>query len=69
MKRFNFSTLFFFVIIGSFAQPAKEYTQKGMEFYEKREYTEAILNFNKAIEFDPNYSQAYYVRDNPQILL
>jgi tetratricopeptide (TPR) repeat protein len=48
----------------SFAQTAKEYTQKGREFYEKREYMEALLNLNKALEIDPNYSQAYYVRGN-----
>lgn len=46
------------------AQSAKEYTQKGREFYEKREFMEALLNLNKAIEIDPNYSQAYYVRGN-----
>lgn len=47
-----------------FSQSAKELTQKGMEFYEKREYTEAILNLNKALEVDPNYYQAYYMRGN-----
>jgi tetratricopeptide (TPR) repeat protein len=48
----------------AFAQSAKEYTQRGMQFYEKREYTEALINLNKAIEADPNYPQAYYVRGN-----
>jgi Tfp pilus assembly protein PilF len=46
------------------AQSAKELTQKGREFYEKREFMEALLNLNKAIDADPNYSQAYYVRGN-----
>lgn len=46
------------------AQNAREYTQKGMEFYEKREYMEALLNLNKAIEIDANYATAYYVRGN-----
>ena len=48
----------------AFAQTAKDYTQKGRELYEKREYMEALLNLNKAIEVDANYSQAYFVRGN-----
>lgn len=47
-----------------FAQAAKEYTQKGMQLYEKREFMEALLNLNKAIDSDPTYAQAYYVRGN-----
>jgi tetratricopeptide (TPR) repeat protein len=46
------------------AQTAKDFTQKGREHYEKREYMEALLNLNKALEADANYSQAYYVRGN-----
>lgn len=45
-------------------QTAKEYTQRGRELYEKREYMEALLNLNKAIELDPNYAPAYYIRAN-----
>lgn len=47
-----------------FAQTAKDLTQKGRELYEKREYMESLLNLNKAIEADPNYAAAYYVRGN-----
>lgn len=56
----------FFILISNFAfsQSAKDLTQKGIEFYEKREYTEALINLNKAIEADPNYARAYYVRAN-----
>ena len=48
----------------SFAQTAKDLTQKGRELYEKQEYMEALLNLNKAIEVDPNYAAAYYMRGN-----
>jgi tetratricopeptide (TPR) repeat protein len=48
----------------AFAQSAKEYTQKGRELYEKNEFMESLLNVNKAIELDPNYSVAYYLRGN-----
>lgn len=48
----------------SIAQLSKDLTQKGKEHYEKREYTEALINLNKAIESDPSYSAAYYVRAN-----
>ena len=46
------------------SQTAKEFTQKGMELYEKHEFMEAILNLNKAIEIDAKYAQAYLVRGN-----
>jgi tetratricopeptide (TPR) repeat protein len=48
----------------SFSQSAKDLTQKGMEHYEKREFMEALLNLNKAIEVDASYSKAYFVRGN-----
>ncbi len=48
----------------SFGQAAKDYTQKGRDLYEKREFMEALLNLNKAIEVDPTYAAAYYVRAN-----
>lgn len=51
-------------VITSFGQSAKDLTQRGMELYEKREFMEAILNLNKAIETDAKYSQAYFVRGN-----
>src|SRR5690606_6659920 len=46
------------------AQSAKESTHKGRELYERREYIEALLNPNTAIESDKNYAQANYVRGN-----
>lgn len=51
-------------VCSSAQQTAKDYTQKGREFYERREFMDALMNLNKAIETDPNYSQAYYVRGN-----
>lgn len=64
MKQFAVMAFSIAVSFCSFAQTAKDYTQKGRELYEKREFMEALLNLNKAIETDPNYSQAYYVRGN-----
>jgi tetratricopeptide (TPR) repeat protein len=54
------------IILGSvsFAQTAKDLTQKGRELYEKREYMESLLNLNKAIETDQNYAPAFYIRGN-----
>lgn len=49
------------------AQTARELTQKAMELYESRDYTEALLNLNQAIEKDRNYAQAYYVRGNIKV--
>jgi tetratricopeptide (TPR) repeat protein len=54
-----------FISIVSFAQTtAKDYTQRGRELLEKSEYVEALVNLNKAIEIDPNFSAAYYLRGN-----
>src|SRR5688572_22952487 len=63
MKNLLFLALLFSTAV-ALAQTAKEHTQKGRELYEKREYMEALLNLNKAIELDPSYSQAYFVRGN-----
>jgi len=48
----------------AFSQSPKELTQKGKELYEKREFMEALLNLNKALEQDPNYAAAYFIRGN-----
>ena len=64
MKHFTLLVCCVVLFSMAVAQTAKDHTQKGREFYEKREYMEALLNLNKAIEMDPNYSQAYYVRGN-----
>jgi tetratricopeptide (TPR) repeat protein len=53
-----------FITTMAFAQGAKEYTQKGRDLYEKGEFMEALLNVNKAIEVDPNFAVAYYLRGN-----
>jgi tetratricopeptide (TPR) repeat protein len=63
MKNLVFPFLIFSSVL-VFGQSAKDYTQKGRELYEKREYMEALLNLNKAIEVDANYAQAYFVRGN-----
>lgn len=65
MKRaFLTLTISIVAVVFAFGQTAKEYTQKGMQLYEKREFMEALLNLNKAIDTDPAYAQAYYVRGN-----
>jgi tetratricopeptide (TPR) repeat protein len=64
MKSSCLVVAFLTISIFSFSQSAKDYTQKGRELYEKREFMEALLNLNKAIEVDANYSQAYFVRGN-----
>ena len=60
------SIVLFLIVLSSqvFSQTAKDLTQKGRELYEKREFMEALLNLNKALEVDPNYAPAYYMRGN-----
>ena len=64
MARTYITAIFFLLSLAVMAQSAKELTQKGRELYEKHEYTESLLNLNKAIEVDPNHGPAYYLRGN-----
>lgn len=64
MKRTLSFLIICFLVVPVCAQTAKDYTQRGRELYEKREYMEALLNLNEAIEIDPSFAQAYYVRGN-----
>jgi tetratricopeptide (TPR) repeat protein len=64
MKRTLFTVLWLTLSLVSVAQTAKDYVQKGRDLLEKREYVEALVNLNKAIEMDPSQSAAYYLRGN-----
>lgn len=45
-------------------QSPKDLTQRAREFYERRDFMEAVVYLNKAIEIDPRYAQAYLLRGN-----
>lgn len=64
MKRVSLTAGLILFSLLTFAQSAKDLTQKGRELYEKREFMEALLNMNKAIDTDANYAPAYYLRGN-----
>lgn len=64
MKSYHGIVGLVFISSLAFSQNAKDLTQKGRELYEKNEFMEALLNLNKAIQIDPNYSPAYYLRGN-----
>jgi tetratricopeptide (TPR) repeat protein len=62
----RFILAFCLLLTSTFAlsQTSKDLTQKGRELYEKGEFTEALININKALEIDPNYAPAYFLRGN-----
>ena len=64
MIRFKLASCLILISTLAFSQSAKDLTQKGRELYEKREFMEALLNLNKALEIDPNYAPAYFLRGN-----
>lgn len=64
MKYLLSITILSLLSLAGIAQTAKDYAQKGIDFYEKHEYTEALINLNKAVEVDPNYAAAYFLRGN-----
>ena len=49
----------FFAIEKFYAQTAEIHLKKGKESYEKEDYINALIEYNKAIEINPNYSRAY----------
>src|SRR6187455_1226315 len=64
MKRYQVIVGLLLISTAAFSQTAKDLTQKGRELYEKREFTEALMNLNKALDLDPSYAPAYYLRGN-----
>ena len=64
MKSFLLIGLLLVVSFTEAQKSAKDYTQKGRDLLEKEEYVEALVNLNEAIELDPNYAAAYYLRGN-----
>ncbi|HEY5918015.1 MAG TPA: tetratricopeptide repeat protein [Chryseolinea sp.] len=64
MIRFILASCFLLISTFASSQTAKDLTQKGRELYEKREFTEALMNLNKALDIDPNYAPAYFLRGN-----
>jgi tetratricopeptide (TPR) repeat protein len=52
----------FFLSILCYGQTAFEYYNIGLVKYNLRNYTEAISDFDRAVEINPEYSQAYNLR-------
>jgi tetratricopeptide (TPR) repeat protein len=46
----------------SFGGSARKHFNQGVANYNSGDYEQAIADYSKAIEFDPNYALAYYNR-------
>ncbi len=57
-----FGLLFLLTINSSWAQTAKKYFSSGEKYQTAKSYNEAVDNYSKAIEMDPNYVKAYISR-------
>ncbi len=58
-----FTTVFFALLsISASAQTAKKFYAGGIKFQEQGNFKEAISNYVKALEMDPNYEKAYVAR-------
>ena len=51
-----------FVTSLSYCQTAEEYFERGNSKYDLQDYQGAIADYSKAIQLDPNDSDAYYNR-------
>ena len=60
MKKLLF--LLVFIPLISFGQTAVEYFDSGYDKSENGDYNGAISDYNKAIEINPNFAEAYYNR-------
>jgi len=70
----NLTILFiiFFICFGIYfiiTQYAKHSLDSGIAKYDINNYTGAIEDYNKAIQFNPNYAKAYYNRGNAEVHL
>jgi tetratricopeptide (TPR) repeat protein len=52
----------FLLFSTAFAETAKDAVNRGIEYYKQENDEEAIKEFNKAIEIDPNCAEAYFNR-------
>jgi tetratricopeptide (TPR) repeat protein len=50
-------------------QTAEEYFKKGEAKYHQGDFNKAIVNFDKAIEINPQYLEAYYYRGSIKFFL
>ncbi len=64
MKRVNLKKLVFLAIIlisiPVFSQNAKKFYKTGLEFVAAENFTDAIDQFTKALELNPDYSLAFH---------
>ncbi len=51
------------------AESAYSYFMAGLQKYKTKDYYEAVYDFTKAIEIDPNFAQAYHWRGLVKMLL
>ncbi len=66
MRKLKFRTpvliLFLLIFSSAFSQTAKKFFQSGEKFQEAKNYPEAITNYSKALDLDPNMEKAYTAR-------
>jgi tetratricopeptide (TPR) repeat protein len=64
MKRIFLSMplVLFITFTGSFAQNSRHYYKVGEEFYENARYDDAIDQFSKAIDIDPDHEKSFEMR-------
>jgi tetratricopeptide (TPR) repeat protein len=48
--------------VSAFGQTAKKYYKTGEEFFEAKKYADAITQYTNAINLDPKYKDAWYMR-------
>jgi len=69
MKKLIILLLILLIPVLVLVTTAENYLDKGVDKYNKGDYSGAIQDFNKAIELDPNDAEAYGGRGLAKILL
>jgi len=62
LKRLSTATIFLFLSLSAFSQSAKKYFSSAEKFQQANNIKDAIDNYTKAIELDPNFEKAYVAR-------
>ncbi|MFY8111254.1 MAG: tetratricopeptide repeat protein, partial [Flavobacterium sp.] len=59
MRKVIFILIFLFLVHFNYGQTEEFHLEKGIEYYLKNDYKNALIEYNEAIRINPNYCKPY----------